>query len=64
MVGINHELLDWPKNSFGSAVKCYRKTRTNFLANPILQPSHFSGEVETKMGEGTCKTVHVELIDI
>lgn len=30
----------------------------------LLQPSHFSGEIETKMGEGTCKIVHVELVDI
>ena len=29
-------LLCWPKSSFGSSVKCYGKTRTKFLANPIF----------------------------
>lgn len=30
----------------------------------LLQPFHFSGEIETKLGEGTCEIVHGELVDI
>lgn len=34
------------------------------MSRDLLQPSHFSGEMETKMGEGTCEIVHVELVNI
>ena len=30
----------------------------------LLQLSHFSGEMETKLGEGTCEIVYGELVDI
>ena len=34
-------LLGWPKGLFGFAVRCYRKTQTHILANPIDVASQY-----------------------
>ena len=32
---IYYYILGWPKSLFGFFIRCYRKTKTKFLANPI-----------------------------
>ena len=34
-VGLAEFSLDWPKSSFRFLIRCYRKTRMNFLVNLV-----------------------------